>query len=149
MHVLDRLRLFRQRGGDGVESHRTALELQDHVFEQPPVQGLEPYLVHLEHSQGDPGQVYRRAAIATHLRVIAHPAQEAVGDARRAPGTTRDLRDGVVVDLDLEDSGRAADDLLELGLGVKVEPVHGPEPVPQRPAQQSLPGGGSHACEVR
>src|SRR2546423_6052923 len=48
-----------------------------------------------------------------------------------------------------EDPRRAADYLLQLGLRVEVEPVHGAEAIAQRAAEETLPGGRADAREVR
>ncbi len=53
------------------------------------------------------------------------------------------------MDVDAEDACRAADDALELVLGVEVEPVHGAEAVAQGRAEQALAGGRADAGEVR
>src|SRR5258708_27148355 len=53
------------------------------------------------------------------------------------------------MDLDVESPGRAADDALELALGVEVQPVDGAEAVAERAAQQALPRGGADTREVR
>src|SRR5437773_5516974 len=147
--VLDRLWFFRERGRQRVEPDGPALELDDHGLQQPAVQRLEADLVDLQHGKRVPGDVDGRPAVAAHLGVVAHAPQEAVRDARRAASSAGDLGHGVDVDLDVEDPCRAADDLLELRLGVEVEAVNGAEAVAERAAEQTLARRGPDASEMR
>src|SRR2546425_1012002 len=116
---------------------------------RPAVERLQPDGVDVQHRQRLLRRIRRGSAVATHLRVVAPPPEEAVGDSRRAPCPPRDLSDRVVVDLDLEDASRTPDDALQLRFAVEIEPVHGPEAIAQWSAEQSLPCRGADACEVR
>ena len=69
------------------------------------------------------GDRLRDDAVALHLREVAHAAQQAVGDARRAARAARDLRRAVVVDLDLQHVGGAPHDQLEILGRIEVEPL--------------------------
>ena len=73
-----------------------------------------PSAVHLHQGQRIFGHVGRDRAGVAHFCDVADAAQDAVGDARRPAGATRDLVRGVVVDLDGEDARRAAHDRGEL-----------------------------------
>src|ERR1700682_3274778 len=53
------------------------------------------------------------------------------------------------MDLDVQDSRRPGHDLLELGLRVELEAVHGPEAVTERTAEQALACRGADAREMR
>src|SRR5690606_41277673 len=55
------------------------------------------------------------------LRVVAHAAQQTVGDARRAARASRDLGGGRLVERDVDDACRPRDDLAHVVLAVIVE----------------------------
>ena len=98
---------------------------------------LEPVLVDLQQVErlvGDPG---RDRTFVAHLGDVAHAAQDAVGDARRAARAPGDLLGGLVGDLDGEDARRAPDDAGELVGLVVVEPEGHPEAVAERRRQQA------------
>jgi hypothetical protein len=59
-------------------------------------------VVHVQHGQRRVGHRGGDAAVGAHLGVVAHPAQQAVGDARRAAGAAGDLEGAGVVDLHVE-----------------------------------------------
>ncbi len=85
---------------------------------------------------------------APDVGVVAHPAQQAVGDAGRAPGPPGDLAGAGGVDVDLEDLGRPHHDGLEvLGL-VEVEAGDEAEAVAQRTGDQPGAGGGADEGEA-
>ena len=71
-----------------------------------------------------------------HLREVADAPQQPVGDARRAARAPRDLSRGRLVDRHAENPRRPADDLLEVALGVELQPVHDAEARAQRRRQQ-------------
>src|SRR6185295_7548599 len=84
-HVLERAALLAYRGGKAVDAYRAAVELLDHREQEPTVhRGLRDALVD--------------GAVAFHLRIVAHAAQESVRDSRRAARTRRDLARTRVVD---------------------------------------------------
>jgi hypothetical protein len=72
-----------------------------------------------------------------HLRPVAHPAQQPVGDARSAPGTAGDLGDARLVGVDAEQPRRAVQDRDQVGGVVVVEVGGEAEPVAQRRRQQA------------
>ena len=75
-------------------------------------------------------------AVGAHLRVVAHAAQQPVGDARRAARAARDLARRVCVDRHAEDPRRSTHDLVDVALGVEVEAVDDAEARAQRRGQQ-------------
>ena len=76
---------------------------------------------------------------------VAHAAQQAAGDARGAAAAAGDFVRAVVGDRGIEQLGGAADDLLELGDGVEIEPDRDAEAVAQRGGEQA--GAGRRADE--
>ena len=79
--------------------------------------------------------------VALDLGVVAHAAQQAVGDARRAARALRDARRALGVDGHAEDAGRARHDALELGDGIELEALHDAEAIAQRRGQQARARG--------
>ena len=71
-------------------------------------------------------------AVGAHLRVVAHPLQQPVRDARCPTRPARDLGCAFGLERDAEDPRRAHEDRLELGSRVVVESGDEPEPVAQR-----------------
>src|SRR4051794_28875785 len=69
---------------------------------------------------------------------VADPPEEPAGNARRAPRASGNLSGALVAQVYAQQSGSAADDLLELFDGVEVEPDRDSEAVAQRCSQQSL-----------
>src|SRR5258708_170115 len=147
--VLDSLRLLGQRGGDRVQSDRAALELQDQGLQQLAIHRLEADLVNFQHGKRLPCDLDGSPTVAAHLSEVADPAQQSIGDPRSGTRAARDLRDSVRRDLDLQDPRRPRHDLLELRLGVEVQPVDRSEPVAKRAAEQALTRGCANTCEMR
>ena len=71
------------------------------------------------------------------------------GDARRAARAPRDLVGAVRGDADAEHARAAIDDLLELFLGVEIQPHRNAEAVAQRIGEQARARGGADQCERR
>ncbi len=112
------------------------------------VEGVEALAVDLELQQrpvGDLGGDHLRLG---HGGEVAHPAQQAAGDARRAARAARDLGRTVRADGHLEHAGAAGDDQFELGVGVEVEPHGDAEAVAQRRGQQARARGGADQREL-
>ena len=75
-----------------------------------------------------------------HERVVAHPAQQPVGDARGAAAAAGDLGDGPRRSIvEPEQRGGAGEHLLELGVVVELEVRGEAEAVAQRVGQQPGP----------
>ena len=118
---------------------RPAAELLDDRQQQPAVDLVESVPVHLEHLQRPSATSLRDAAVGAHLRVVAHPAQQPVRHARRAARARGHLRGRLALDRHAEDARRPQHDLLDVLLGVEVEPQHDPEARAQRRRQQPGP----------
>ena len=130
--VLDRLDLFADHRGDGRAADRAGRELLDDGREEAAVGGVEALVV-------DVHRVHRRlasrgadAAVASDLGVVAHAAQQAVDDARRAPPPPRDDVDRLRLDVARSGCRRSADDRRPARPWVVVEPIDGAEAVAQR-----------------
>ena len=71
---------------------------------------------------------------------VAHPAEQAAGDARGAARAAGDFVGAVLGDRGVEQAGGAAHDLLELGDGVEIEADRDAEAVAQRGGEQARRG---------
>src|SRR5256885_5118554 len=107
VHLLERARVLAHGGGDGRETHGSALELLDDGLQDPAVHVVEPELVHVQPFQRFTGDRRRDLAPGAHLRVVAYPLQQPVRDARRAAAAAGDLREAPPLRPDVDDAGRA------------------------------------------
>src|SRR5262245_24528007 len=148
-HVLDRLRVLADHVREVVEADRAAAELLDHGEQQLAVHDVEAERVDVEHLERRVGGGLRHRAVALHLGVVAHAAQQAVGDARRAARAPRDLAGALLDDLDFQQPRRAADDGGELGLAVELEARDDAEAVAQRVGEHAGARGGADQGERR
>ena len=71
---------------------RAAAELLDDGEQEPAVDLVEAVRVDLEQGEGVPGDRGGDRAVRAHLGEVAHAAQQAVGDARRAAAAARRSR---------------------------------------------------------
>jgi hypothetical protein len=95
VHVLDGVPFLVDGGGQAVDADRAAAELVDDRPQQLAIDLVEAVLVHLEQLQRRARHITRDAAVGPHLRVVADPSQQPVGDARRAARPARDLGGGL------------------------------------------------------
>ena len=93
VEVLERAAVLAERRGDRADADGAAAELLDDRREDPPVELVEPVLVHLQ-----PGRAPRARrlqvdrVLAGDLREVAQAPQQPVGDARRAAAARRRSR---------------------------------------------------------
>ena len=80
---------------------------------------------------------------------VAHPAQQAAGDARRAAGAAGDLVRAVLAHADAEHPGAALHDELQLLDGVELEPDRDAEAVAQRRREKAGAGRRADQGELR
>ena len=113
-HVLDGVADLADGGRDVVQSHRTATEALDDGFEEIAVHDVQPDRVHVEHAQGVVGHAAGDAAVGADLGVVPHPAEQSVGNARRAARAAGDLVGAVFGDVGAQQAGRAQNDALQL-----------------------------------
>ncbi len=149
VHVHDGVRLLADGGGDGVQTHRPAAELLDDGAQHLVVQLVQPQMIDFEPRQRLQRRLLGYHAVALHLRVVPHPAQQSIRHARGAAGSSGDLPYAVVLRHDIEQPGGALDDGGDGVLVVEIEAVHRAEAVAQRCAEHGEAGGGPHQREVR
>ena len=88
-------------------------------------------------------------ALTAYFDEVAYPAQEADGEAGRAPGAAGDLARPARGQLDAEELARAVDDGLELLLAVELEAGDDAEAVAQRPGDEPSPSRRADEGEAR
>ena len=115
--VLDRVLLLADGDGQGREAHRTAAELLADRAQDLAVEPVQPGVVDLEQVERLARHLAGDDAGAAHLRVVAHALEQAIGHPRGAPAALGDGAGAGVLDLDLEQPGRAADDRGEIRRG--------------------------------
>src|SRR3546814_12417917 len=89
------------------------------------------------------------AAGGADLGVVAHAPQQAVGDARGAARTARDLAGALGYAVDAQDLRRALHDPGQVFGAVELQPLDDAEAVAQRRGQQAGAGGGADQGERR
>ena len=98
VHVLDRLGLLADADRQRRQADRAAAELAAQGVEDGAVDLVEAELVDPEQRQPGARDVGRDVAVAADLGEVADPAQQAVGDARRAARAAGDLPRARLVD---------------------------------------------------
>src|SRR5215469_2281838 len=125
--LFDRLRLFGQHRRQGVHAHWPALILLDDREQQLAVNFVKTVAVDLEHLQRRLRRRQIDLSCAADLRVIAHPAQQTIGDARRSPRTAGDLKRSRPVNRHAQNLGGPLDNDPQVLVTVKFQPQHNPE----------------------
>ena len=121
VHVFDGVTRFGERGGQGFDSAGATVVVLDQRAEQAAVHLVEPGGIH---SQAVAGNLYDLGVDVTgalHLREVAHPPHQAIGDARSAAGTAGELASGVGVAADAEQARAPQHDFLDVFERIKSE----------------------------
>ena len=125
MDILERPGLFADGNRKRIESHRAAAKFMDERLDDPLVHLVEAVGIDVEHFERLGCGVPVHDAAGTDLGIVTNPAQEIIGDSRRAAGATGHLERPLVIDLHLEQSAGAKDDFPKLlGLVVIETAVH-------------------------
>ena len=125
-----------------------AVKVGDHR-QIAPVHRVEPERVDLQPVERLVGDLGVDRPGARSMGEVADPAEQAARNPRGAPRAAGDLVGAVVGQLDAEQAGGAADDLLEFLDRVEIEPNRDAEAVAKRRGQQPLPGGRADQREAR
>ena len=96
VHFLDRSGFLANGDGEAVHTDGTAVEKSDDRFEDPLVHFVETIGVNVEHGESIGGGLGGDFSAGADEGVVAHPAQEVVGDAGRAARPPRDLTGAVI-----------------------------------------------------
>src|SRR5208337_1116193 len=126
------VRLLADRRGEAVDADRAAVELVDYRGQDRAVHLVEAARVDIEQLQRRKRDFARYDPRLVDLGEVAHPAQQAVDDARRAARARGEFARAVLVVFDFEQPGRTADDLRQLLMIVELEMKLLAETVAQR-----------------
>src|SRR5881392_510969 len=148
-HVLDGFGVLADGMREVVEADRAAGELLDHREQQLAVHEVEPEHVDVEHLERGLGDRLGHGAVRLHLRVVAHAAQDPVGDARRAARAAGDFDRAVVIERHLQQARGAAHDRRQLVLAVELQARDDAEAVAQGVGQHAGTRGGAGKRERR
>ena len=138
-HFLQRLRLFIQRRGQGLDADRAAPVDRRDRPQKIPIQGIEPMIVHAFKREGLGRHSFGDHPIRPHLSVVAHAPQQPVGDARGAARPARDRRRAILRDGDAQDRGRSPHHHDQIVYREEVQMVEDPKTFAQRGRQQPRP----------
>src|SRR5213596_1746749 len=138
VHVLHGLAFFAYGRGQGVHAHRSSSEFLDDGEQQLAIHLVKARRVHADPGQSRVGDFPGHAPVEFDLCVVAHTAEQAVGDARRAAGTARDLGRAVFLDRHLQDARRPQDDGLQLLRGEVSDPARVVAPIRVNRGRSSL-----------
>ena len=118
--------------GERVETDGTAVESLDQGAQQVAVVFVESQFVNAEAVQGLVRDLPGDCAVGADFGVVAHAAQQAVGDPRRAAGALGQRARAGRLEFDLERGGGSDDDLFELVGAVEIKALDHAEAVAQR-----------------
>ena len=148
-HLLDGGGFLPHRDGQRGHPDRAAAETAGERRQHGPVQPIQAEFVDVVDLQRGLGDVAGDHPVGANLGVVANPAQQPVGDARRAARASRDLGAGLGTHLDAENARRPSQYPLQLGRFVEVHMGGEPESITQRPGQRTRPGGRPDQREWR
>lgn len=132
----------------GLQAHRAAAVVLNDAGEHPPVDGVQPQVVHLQCRER---LVCHRTGNHTpglHLGKVPHPAQHSVGDAGRATAAAGDLHCAVRLYGNVQQAGRPGDNLRQLLRCVELQAQGHAEAVPQGCGELPCPGGSADQGEA-
>src|SRR5206468_8992727 len=112
--ILERAALVADRRRKTVDTDRAAVKALDDRREELAVQGVESLTVHLEQVERGVRDRLIDAPVGANLRIVAHPPQQAVGDARGAARALRDAPCAAFIDGYTQDGGGALHDTLQV-----------------------------------
>ena len=92
INILQGDRFLANRGGKRIQSDRAAAIVSDDACKHRTVNIVQPKFVNFQRAERHVRALPVDRAAAAHLRKIAHTAQQAVGDTRRATAAARNLK---------------------------------------------------------
>src|SRR5213594_3070681 len=149
VHVLDRLGVLADRGGEGLQTDRTSAELVGDRAQQAAVALVESGVVHLERGERFARDREGDIAVVSYLRVIPYPFEPAIRDPWCSAGAKGDLTRGRGVDLDLQDARRSAHHLFERLRLEEIEVVNRSESIAERRGEPTDSGRRPDERETR
>lgn len=134
---------FTDGDGETADAYGAASEFGENGVEHAFVHFVEAIAVDIEHGEGLIGNIAGDFVVGADLGVVAHPAEEVVGDAGGAAAAGGDFEGTGVIDIDIENAGGALDDLFKFFVGVVVEAVAHAEAGAEGGREQAHAGGGA------
>ena len=147
VHVFERGFFFPDRGGQGVGAYRAAVEFFEDGQEDFAVHLVEPRVVHAEPVQGFLRHLLGDDALGFDFGEVPDPPDEPVGDAWRPARAFADFGGAGGFDGDVQEACRAVDDGFQFLRRIEVQPVHQPEPFPERGGERPGFGRGAYQGE--
>ena len=141
--------LLTHRHRQRTQPHRPAREFVDQRFDHAFIHLVETVRIDVPHRQCGVGHLAVDPAVGAHLREITHPAQQVVGDARRAPCPARDFQRPRRVGLDVDQPRAPLDDVRQVFRRVIIQPAVHPEARPQRRGDHPRARRRAHQREFR
>jgi len=139
----DGVRFFADRGGDGVQSDRTAIVLFNNGVQHLVVDFIQPDGIDLELGKRGGGYILGYGTVSDYLSVVTDTFEEAVGDAGGAAGAAGDFPQSLFVGGHLKNLCGALEDCLQRSMVIEIEAVNGTETVAQRSAEEGVAGGSA------
>ena len=127
MYIFECGGVFTDGDGNAANTDRAAVKLVDEGLKEALVHFIETGFINVAHGQRLAGNALGDDALGLHLGVITHPAQEMIGDARRAAGTLGDLTRTAAFDRHRHEPRGAHEDVLDLVRRVVVQAVRDAE----------------------
>jgi len=147
-HLFDRVLALADRRGDRLQADRQLGVLRHHG-QNAPVELLEAVLVDAQTRERVAGEFQVHRARSRNLGEVAHAAQEAVGDARRAARALGDQLRARGIERDTQDRGRAHEDAHEVLGRIGDEAFGDAEARAERGREQALARGRADEREGR
>ena len=143
------LALFGKRRRQRFHAHRAAGVFFRDQGQVAAVHRIEAALVHIEAQQGGIGHLLVDGGHTRHLREVAHPAQQAAGDAGGAARALGDFRRAIRRHRHFQHAGAARHDLRQLRHIVELQPQGNAEALAQRRGEQAGAGSGADQGKAR
>src|SRR6185312_964522 len=135
--LLQRIARLGERSGKGLDTNRPTVVGLGDAAEIAAVEAIETFGVDLKRGQRLVGERRVNDRGTAHRGEVAHAAEQAPGDARRAARAACDLVGAVLTDGSAEHARAARDDALKLLDVVEVEADRDAKTVAQRRRQQA------------
>ena len=91
INFFNRFRFLPNTHSETPKTYGTAITFIQDIFQNPFVHKIQTFVIHLKHLQSTVCDLIGDLAIRLHLRIVTHPSEKAVCDARRSARPTRDL----------------------------------------------------------
>ena len=139
--------LFADCGREAFTPDRAAIEFVDDGGENRAIHFVEAHRIDLQQLERAKRDLARDDRLLVHLREVTDTSQQPIRDARRAAGARRDFVGTVIIETNLQQLRRPANDLREIFFGVELQMKMLPEAIAQRMTQQPRPGRGADQGE--